>query len=159
MADGRADFDLRLVELVSDLVAQVLPCLGEHSRHTRSELARLGIDDLVLFLDADGQVVSGAGHGGWFPFYRMARRESPVLSARKPFQVEAGQGQPVSSEVAFRATPVEAEDRAGLGNGQVAVGAPARLDRLVHGPGLAFVVAELHREVLAVTALARFLLV
>ena len=66
-ADGRADLDLRLEELVGDPVAQVFPRIGEHARDPGTKLARLGVDDLVLFLDADGEFVGGDGHGGGLP--------------------------------------------------------------------------------------------
>ncbi len=60
LADLRADLDLRLHQLRLDLVVEDHPALIEELLDVRGQLPGLGIDDLVLLLDADG--VSGLGH-------------------------------------------------------------------------------------------------
>ena len=54
-ADRRADLDDRLVHLALDLVLEPLLPFREHLRDVRAQLARLGIDDLELLLDAEGE--------------------------------------------------------------------------------------------------------
>src|SRR5207248_3444578 len=53
LADVRADLDDRLVELRLHLLAQDQLPLLEQLGDVRAQLARLGIDDLVLFFDSD----------------------------------------------------------------------------------------------------------
>ena len=50
-----ADLNHRLVQFCLDLLAQDQPPLVQDLRDVGPQLARLRIDDLVLFLDADGQ--------------------------------------------------------------------------------------------------------
>src|SRR6476620_2739195 len=54
-ADRRADLDHRLVHLALDLVVQPLFTLGEELLNVGPQLARLRVDDLKLFLDAEGE--------------------------------------------------------------------------------------------------------
>ncbi|MNL41779.1 hypothetical protein D3C87_1642030 [compost metagenome] len=54
-ADVGADLDDRLVHLGLDALAEDHAPLFEHDRDVTAKLPRLGIDDLVLFLDPDGE--------------------------------------------------------------------------------------------------------
>ena len=62
-ADRRAHFDHRFVHLPLDLILQPLLSLGEHLLDVRAQLARVRIDDLELFLDAEGEGGRGLRHG------------------------------------------------------------------------------------------------
>ena len=61
-ADRRADLDDRVVHLPLDLVLEPLLPLGEELLDVRFQLARLRVDDLELFLDAEGE--GRRWHGG-----------------------------------------------------------------------------------------------
>src|SRR5687768_11107730 len=54
-ADGRADLDDCVVHLPFDLILEALLTLGEHLLNVRFELARVRLDDLKLFFDAEGE--------------------------------------------------------------------------------------------------------
>ena len=56
-ADLRADLDDRLVQLALDLIAERRRARRQQLGHVRPQLPGLGIDDLELFLDADGEAV------------------------------------------------------------------------------------------------------
>ena len=53
----RADLDDRLVHLALDLIAERRRARREQLGDVRAQLPGLGIDDLELFLDADGEAV------------------------------------------------------------------------------------------------------
>ena len=57
LADRRADLDDRLVHLALDLVAERRRSRREQLADVRAQLPRGGVDDLELFLDADGEPV------------------------------------------------------------------------------------------------------
>src|ERR1700739_2590297 len=54
-ANRRADFDDGLVHLALDLVFEALLPFREHLGDVRAQLARFGVDDLKLLLDAEGE--------------------------------------------------------------------------------------------------------
>ena len=54
-ADVGPDLDDRLMHLALDLIFQTEGSLGENLLNMRLHVARLGIDDLKLFLDAEGK--------------------------------------------------------------------------------------------------------
>src|SRR5690606_5181333 len=79
-AHGRADLDLRLVDLADDVAR---PVHGANRRRATPERARLGIDELVLLLHADRKRrgrTSGARDRVLRK--RLSGREPPEASAR-----------------------------------------------------------------------------
>ena len=73
LADLRADFDDRLVELALDLLAQRGRAGREQLGDVRAQLPGLRIDDLELLFDADGEPVR---HGGMILQSSVVSRQS-----------------------------------------------------------------------------------
>ena len=61
-ANLRSKFDDRLVQLRSDPLLQNHLAVSENLLDVRTELARLGIDDLKFFLDAESEDVFSCAH-------------------------------------------------------------------------------------------------
>ena len=57
LADAGADFDHRLVHFGFDPLAEDYLALVEHDRDVAAEFPGYGVDDLVLFLDPDGELL------------------------------------------------------------------------------------------------------
>ena len=76
----------------------------------------------------------------------------------EPVEIEAGDGESVTSKTGFVTVTVETKNRAGGCHGDVAVGAPFGFDGSSCGPRLTLVLADADRHIASVATLAWFLL-
>src|SRR5262245_24294481 len=109
------------------------------------------MDSAVLLADAESELLLIAMLGASGSALRSCQE---VLATGKPLQVEPRQGQRPRGEVVHAigaAALVKAIDGAVWTHRQVAVSARARFQHPRHRPGLALVIAQPHRQVLAVT--------